>query len=860
MLWGQCINEDFEEGRPGSLIQVPAGRWEIDSLSTLNGKFSLHHAFDNSNAGSDLAGWLTRDFQPSMGRAQWSFSLKYTCDPSSANNWSFFLMSDCSPSEITAGSEISGFALGVNQDSYDDTLRLYKYEKGHITRIISSSVNWQDDIGTDSIVSLTVIRETGGNWVLCTGDTNTGTVIGEAKDTTLFYPGWIILKYDYTSSRDRMLWVDDILLDGVVYRDTVAPVTDTVFFDSGNSLLIVFDEELEEAPSVSNFKLKPGNIVPQTIRVTGDTIHIYFENEQANKKFYSLDVSGVCDMNSNCCDTVLDSILLAYPEWGDIIINEIMADPEPYVGLPEAEYLELYNRSEFDLHGQGFVLKINEDEYQLPVKNISKDEYILVCRSDREKLFTSFEGIVGLNGGFSLNNNNALIILKKADGRVIHGLEYDEGWYKSVLKKEGGWSLEMIDTDYPFSGPGNWEESCNNTGGTPGFENSVKRDNPDAESPRLDNIFPLTGRSLELCFSEPMRVSVLNSESWSVDGNSVNHVSSADPLMKRVIINFRDNFEQGEVYNLGITGNLSDIAGNQLVITDNRFGIPSEAAAGDIVVNEILYDPLPGGAEYIEFYNASAGIIDLSELFFVKINMENPDTGKPCWLSHEARCIMPGDYYVLSPDRLSVKGDFSYCDYSKIYNCSWFPSLPDGGAGLAVYNRKLELADKTYYSDDMHSPILAITSGVSLERIDPSGDGTDPSNWQSAAGTCGYGSPGMENSAAIEHNPAVKNEAMTLSSKSISPDYDGYRDLLRITVNSGSGECLLNVNIFNDQGCRVSSLASNLSASYRSEFIWDGSGDTGQSLPEGIYIVACLITYPGKSPVLCKEVCALVYK
>ncbi|HKL66807.1 MAG TPA: hypothetical protein VJ877_02860, partial [Bacteroidales bacterium] len=124
MLWGQCINEDFEKGRPGSLIQVPSGRWEVDSLSTLSGKFSLHHAFDNSNAGSDLAGWLTQDFQPSMGRAIWSFSLKYTCDPSSANKWSFFLMSDCSPSEISGGSEISGFALGVNQDSYDDTLRL----------------------------------------------------------------------------------------------------------------------------------------------------------------------------------------------------------------------------------------------------------------------------------------------------------------------------------------------------------------------------------------------------------------------------------------------------------------------------------------------------------------------------------------------------------------------------------------------------------------------------------------------------------------------------------------------------------------------------------------------------------------
>jgi hypothetical protein len=150
LAFGQ-ISDDFESGNLDKWICPIAGRWKADATSTLAGSYSLHHVFDNSQAGYDQIGISLEDLKPLSGTTTWSFKIRHGYNPSSTNNWSVFLMSDSEPSSMMPNGNVSGFAVGVNLSGYDDTLRLWKIKNGSVTKVLSSGVNWEKDIGTSSM-------------------------------------------------------------------------------------------------------------------------------------------------------------------------------------------------------------------------------------------------------------------------------------------------------------------------------------------------------------------------------------------------------------------------------------------------------------------------------------------------------------------------------------------------------------------------------------------------------------------------------------------------------------------------------------------------------------------------------------
>ena len=52
------------------------------------------------------------------------------------------------------------------------------------------------------------------------------TLIGTTSgtDNELFSRGWFGVYYRYSSTRDRLLWLDDINIEGTFYEDNEAPV------------------------------------------------------------------------------------------------------------------------------------------------------------------------------------------------------------------------------------------------------------------------------------------------------------------------------------------------------------------------------------------------------------------------------------------------------------------------------------------------------------------------------------------------------------------------------------------------------------------------------------------------------------
>ena len=67
-----------------------------------------------------------------------------------------------------------------------------------------------------------------------------------------------------------------------------------------------------------------------------------------NGTTYQLTTNGISDLNGNSSgnQSVNFSFLVAENALpGDVIINEFMCDPSPSVGIPEVEFIELYNKS-----------------------------------------------------------------------------------------------------------------------------------------------------------------------------------------------------------------------------------------------------------------------------------------------------------------------------------------------------------------------------------------------------------------------------------------------------------------------------------------------------------------------------------
>src|SRR3546814_2643108 len=59
---------------------------------------------------------------------------------------------------------------------------------------------------------------------------------------------------------------------------------------------------------------------------------------------------------------------------------------------------------------------------------------------------------------------------------------------------------------------------------------------------------------------------------------------------------------------------MADCYGNPLKHAEHEFLLPQLPEPGEVVINEILFNPVEGGADYVEIYNRSGKILDLKDL------------------------------------------------------------------------------------------------------------------------------------------------------------------------------------------------------------------------------------------------------
>jgi hypothetical protein len=854
--YGQVI-ENFESGNADNWVQSVPGHWKADSVSALSGKFSLHHIFDNPDAGIDRIGLRIKDLHPSEGQIRWSFILRHGYDPSSSNNWAVLLMTDAEPAATATDEGANGYALGVDLTGNDDTLRLWKVKGNLVTTVINSHLNWQTVIGINDAAKMVVERSVDGNWDLSVFRMN-GTLIkaGTGTDVEFFNPSWFEIYYKYTSTKDRLLWVDDIQIDGKFYTDNDPPFVTETDISGRNSVEITFNEEpVDELMKPENFSLNISeNKALSVNRKSSVTYDLEFAGPFNNKSLNNLIINKLCDKTGNCSQDVQVPFTPVWAETGDVIISEIMADPLPEVSLPGKEYLEITNRTEYSFDLKNWKLTSAGQSYLFPETVMKPSEIRIVCSSADTSQFKKYGSVTGLKQFPALTIGGKLICLTDSTGNLIHGVEYTSAWYKDELKTGGGWSLEMIDTNFPFYSDGNWIASSSRNGGTPGSVNSVAAGNQDISFYGIQNVFPLDSLNIVLRFSEP--VFDLPAKSIKFEEKEISSIQPADPLFREFSVALNVPLIKNRIYTVQISDDIKDFAGNPIQLTSFKFGLPDAPSPGDVLFNELLFNALPGDPDYLELYNNSKKILDASRLQLISINDETGDTSQISLVSDERRSFLPDTYYAITVDRKKIIDRYFSADPGNLFETGSLPTMPDDKGHIVLLNRELDVIDQVFYTEKMQYSLLSDYEGVALEKIGKHLKSEDAKNWHSASESSGWGTPGAQNSvlAEIPSGP----DKVVFSSTKITPDNDGYEDYLQITLNLEGIDNVISVSVFDETGNYIRNIAKNLLAGQQALLSWDGTSDDGSLVRTGIYIILInLFDDKGKTEKW-KKVCTVI--
>ena len=823
------VNENFNDG---DFLYDP--QWFGDTANFIvNDSLQLQLMAPEVEATSYLA-----TASEAINDATWELSITMDFKTSSTSYTKAYLVAD----KQNLKAALNGYF--VKAGDTDDDVCLYVQNGTSVEKIIDGKDKRIDQKPVNLRIKVT--RSSNGVWHLYSDTTGGKNYYHEGTtiDTTHFRSYYFGLFCEYTKTRYDEFYFDDISITGYPYIDTIPPSVDSLALVSDSEIQLLFSEKLDSlsATDSKNYLLdhECGNPDSVILAANKKSVRLYFNSGFSNATGYTIDVSGVKDVDENIM--LPESICFTYylPKPYDVVFNEIMADPTPSVGLPEYEYLEIYNTTAFDIDLTGWQLIIGDNQRTITSGMIKSNDYLIITNSTAKNAFDANGKTMDmLYSTTALLNSGQLLRLKDNRGTTMHTIEYTNHWYNDDYKADGGWSLEQIDPKNPCGAEQNWTAAKNRKGGTPGAVNSVNDNNPDFSGPLIRRIAYTSDTSIKVFFNEYIdSSSIVNHLNYTVD-HGIGHpvkVIASEPLIKSAILIFDQSFIDKTIYTLTVKSKIADCLGNTLEGNNTlRFGVPHEADSIDVVINEVLFNPLLDGVDFVELYNRSGKTIDMAKLRIGTKDKTKGTLKDVMIITEEGYLLFPGEYIVLTTNPEKVLSHYYTRNPDNFITTNKLPAYNNDKGDVVITDYALKTIDDFAYSENMHFSLLKNKKGVSLERIHYNRPTNDENNWHSAAETIGFATPAYKNSQFNE-NPETNNP-ITIKPKIFSPDNDGYHDILNICYNFKKEGNTGSIVIFNNKGQIIRHLATNHLFGTEGIIKWDGINDQGNRAPLGIYII-----------------------
>ncbi len=615
--------------------------------------------------------------------------------------------------------------------------------------------------------------------------------------------------------------------------DTTPPFVASFGFE--NSLIINFSEVMDDLTLMDKLNYNSMDLSIDQIIVKGSfptSVEVTFFEKIILGEQYELIINGLADCSGNILvDTTLIFGFGRSPTFNELIITEILFDEEPAVGLPEREYLEIYNATEDVITTAGLQLTDATNTINFPTVNLNPNEYYVLSSSSGAIEFET--NAIGISGFPSLNNSGEHLVIS-LNKELIASLAYDPDWHEEE-KSKGGYSLELADITNPcLENSNNWRSSNDPSGGTPGKPNSVSDIIPDNFGPEIINVTAISADSVRIEFNEKIHLS--SALTGTIEFQPIVDIFGLVfdiQAPNELIVLLKQNLASNLPINLSISS-VFDCSGNEVSSGEFVFALPLPSTSDEIKLSEVLFNPRSNGVDFVEIFNDSENYLSLKNWKLARITDEGVSDQKSIAL--EEFVIEPQEYIVFTSNTDLLLSNYPKSQVSQFIELPSLPTYSNDTGNVVLLNAMGTVIEHFFYDEDYHYDLLESVDGVSLERISFDSPANEPNNWRSAASTEGFATPGYFNSQAFPITSALRE--IEITPKVFIPGNSGTgRDFTTINYQMENPGQFANVNIYDQNGRLVRHLVQGELLATSGFLRWDGETNDGSMARLGYYVI-----------------------
>lgn len=336
------LQDDFSDG---DFTNDPEWLGQTEKFAIVDNALQL---LDENAMSSNEAYLYTAAATSSDASTKWEFWVKMDFNPSN-DNYTRVYLNASSPNLL---GDLNGYYIRIGRSGSNDALELIRQDGSSSETLLSGTA---EAVASNPIVRISVSRSTAGVWNLMADYTGGTDYQDEGSVTDSTYPtgGFFGFVCTYTTTRNEDFTFDDILVDPL-FIDNTPPLLLSASAENATEVLLTFNELLDpiSAENPANYLVDGGigNPSSATIDPSNPTIvQLELSSSLISTTDYVVSCNNISDEKGNVASTLsadFSYIDIQSASFQDIIITEIMFDPNPVIELPNGEYIELYNRSD----------------------------------------------------------------------------------------------------------------------------------------------------------------------------------------------------------------------------------------------------------------------------------------------------------------------------------------------------------------------------------------------------------------------------------------------------------------------------------------------------------------------------------